>query len=180
MVLSVNFKNIEYLKSGDVVQQQAYELLTKYDILNRLKNFGATLVGTIPIGIYTAKSDLDIICEAQDLKLFYQHVENEFGHEKDFKISKTIVRGVPSVCAQFSVEAFELEVFGQVNAVEDQNAYHHMVIESNIILSEGSEFKKQIIQLKESGLNTEAAFCKLLNLRGDPFMALLDYAEDGK
>lgn len=64
------WQDISWLKTGDHRQRMAYLTLTETAILIKLKKLNATLVGTIPIGIYTDKSDLNIICESHDLFTF--------------------------------------------------------------------------------------------------------------
>ena len=45
-----------------------------------------------------------------------------------------------------------------------------------ILEKEGEEFRKQIINLKEKGWKTEPAFAKLLGLKEDPYLELLNYS----
>ncbi len=51
-----------------------------------------------------------------------------------------------------------------------------MIKEYEILEKEGEEFRKQIINLKEKGWKTEPAFAKLLGLKEDPYLELLNYS----
>lgn len=53
-----------------------------------------------------------------------------------------------------------------------------MLIEHQILLKRGDDFKQQIIGLKLKGLKTEPAFAKLLGFKGDPYLALLNFSDD--
>lgn len=57
-----DFTNIEYLKTGNFIQQRAYNVLMKYSIFELLQSFTPLLTGTIPIRINIENSDLDICC----------------------------------------------------------------------------------------------------------------------
>lgn len=50
-----------------------------------------------------------------------------------------------------------------------------MVIEHEILKSRDEEFRLEIIKLKQNGYKTEPAFAHLLGLKGDPYIALLEY-----
>lgn len=50
--------NINYLKSGSTVQQEAYRILTTYKVINYLQNFTPVLADTIPLEINIDSSDL--------------------------------------------------------------------------------------------------------------------------
>ncbi|WP_413531822.1 DUF4269 domain-containing protein [Empedobacter brevis] len=50
-----------------------------------------------------------------------------------------------------------------------------MLIEAKILEKLGKDFKNKIIELKRKGYKTEPAFSKLLEVQGDPYLALLEY-----
>ena len=47
----INFRDLSYLKTGNLKQQAAFHVLTKHRILENLAEFDPILVGTIPINI---------------------------------------------------------------------------------------------------------------------------------
>jgi hypothetical protein len=67
-----DFSNIEYLKSGNQKQQEAFEILTQNKILSKLAEFDPIFIGTIPINIDIENSDLDIICHWKNKTRFYR------------------------------------------------------------------------------------------------------------
>jgi hypothetical protein len=53
-----------------------------------------------------------------------------------------------------------------------------MLIEHHLLNYYDEEFRLKIVSLKEQGYKTEPAFAKVLNLKGDPYQALLNYKID--
>ncbi|MED3738735.1 MULTISPECIES: DUF4269 domain-containing protein [Virgibacillus] len=80
------------------------------------------------------------------------------------------------VKVNFYYQSFAFELFAQDQPVYEQYAYLHMVIEDGV-LGKFPEWKGEVIRLKQLGMNTEAAFCKLLGLSGDPFEQLILYGK---
>jgi len=167
----INFLDTAYLKSGNEKQIKAYRVLTENDIIEKLAKYNPILVGTIPINIDIKNSDLDIICYVQDMKNFRNDLAHHFNQEKDFVISENAK--LHSLKANFFIDEFEIEIFGQSIPTENQNAYRHMLIEYQILLKKGEGFRQQIIELKNQGYKTEPAFAKLLGLDGNPYEELL-------
>lgn len=170
-----DFSNIEYLKSGNQKQQEAFEILTQNKILSKLAEFDPILVGTIPINIDIENSDLDIICHWKNKINFTEKLNSVFGKENEFTIREAIINEKESIIGNFKINDFEIEVFGQNTPTKDQNGYKHMIIEHEILQSKGENFRLEIIKLKQKGYKTEPAFAFLLGLKGDPYVELLGY-----
>lgn len=170
-----DFSNIEYLKNGNQKQRNAFEVLTQHKILSNLAEFDPILVGTIPINIDIENSDLDIICYWKDKASFIEKIIFFFEKEAEFNIREVFINDRDSVVANFKIEDFEIEVFGQKIPTKDQNGYRHMLIENEILQSKGNDFRSEIIKLKQNGYKTEPAFAFLLGLKGDPYAELLEY-----
>lgn len=170
-----DFSNIEYLKSGNQKQQQAYKILTQNRILSKLAEFDPILVGTIPINIDIENSDLDIICHWKNKIDFTEKLNSVFSKENEFTIREAIINEKKSIIANFKINDFEIEVFGQNTPTKNQNGYKHMIIEHEILQSKGENFRLEIIKLKQKGYKTEPAFAFLLDLKGDPYVELLGY-----
>ena len=170
-----NFKNPTYLQVGNTKQKLAYKELMEIKLFDKLANYYPVLCGTIPIEIDTHESDLDIVCFCKNLDEFAREVELHFGSAKNFSLVKKLKRNKLAVIARFETTSFLVEIFGQNLPVEKQMAYMHMVVEAKILEEKDETFRKKIIELKKSGLKTEPAFAKLLNLPGDPYQALLIY-----
>ncbi|WP_281631315.1 DUF4269 domain-containing protein [Flavobacterium luteolum] len=171
----INFKDISYLKTGNPKQQAAFHVLTKHQVLENLADFDPILVGTIPINIAIGDSDLDIVCYWQNKSAFIERIKNLFEKENRFSIREIVIDNKESVVANFFIEAFEIEIFGQNTPTELQNGYRHMLIEDQILCSRDENFRLAIIKLKENGIKTEPAFGALLGLKGNVYQELLDY-----
>lgn len=170
----MDFENIAYLKYGTYRQRQAYTTLNNYKILLKLKKFDPILVGTIPLTIDIATSDLDIICLFTSSKEFVETVENNFGSEHNFTIREVIINGNFCIVANFVTQDFEIELFGQNIPTKQQLAYRHLIIEYDLLQQYGEKLRQRIINLKNQGFKTEAAFALELNLTGDPYTSLLE------
>jgi hypothetical protein len=170
-----DFKNISYLKTGNQKQQLAFEVLMKNKILENLTDFDPILVGTIPINIDIENSDLDIICYWKNKSDFIKRIKALFEKESNFGIQEIVIDHRDSVVANFHIDAFEIEIFGQNVPTDLQNGYKHMIIEDKILRSKDENFRLEIINLKEKGLKTEPAFGLLLGLKGNIYEELLDF-----
>ncbi|MGL5278423.1 MAG: DUF4269 domain-containing protein [Cetobacterium sp.] len=169
------FKNIEYLKNGNLKQMQSYKILKKIDIFNILKEFKPILVGTIPIEIDIEKSDLDIVCQInlENKESLKNIIIKNFSQLKDFKISDKFLSD-EVVITNFFVDNIEIEIYASKLIPAQTNGYRHMIIESRLLNCANSKFKEMIIILKREGVKTEPAFAKLLKLTGNPYEELLN------
>lgn len=170
-----DFTNIEYLKSGNQRQVQAFEVLTQNKILSNLTEFDPILVGTIPINIDIENSDLDIICHWKNKTEFIDKLKSVFRQENEFTIREIFLDNKESIVVNFRIQGFEIEIFGQNIPSKNQNGYKHMIIEHEILQTKDENFRLEIIKLKQNGYKTEPAFAFLLGLKGDPYAELLEY-----
>ncbi|WP_017497829.1 DUF4269 domain-containing protein [Flavobacterium sp. WG21] len=171
----IDFTTIDYLKTGNNRQIQAYEILTQHHILSDIAEFEPILAGTIPIAIDIESSDLDIICYWKNKTEFIAKLHVTFGDKDNYTIRETVIDNRESIIANFKINLFEFEIFGQNIPTQQQNAYLHMLIEHEILQSKDENFRSKIIQLKQKGYKTEPAFAFLLGLNGDPYAELLKY-----
>ncbi|MCT1903570.1 DUF4269 domain-containing protein [Oceanobacillus sojae] len=167
-------KNLRYLKSGNEKQRKAFKAIDQLNIMEDLKIYSPILCGTIPLHVDTSSSDLDIIMEVHDFSGFREKINFLYGAYPQFRFKQKIIRNKPIVKANFIYHNFEFELFGQAQAVTQQYAYLHMVIEK-YLLDKNPSWIREIIALKEQGFKTEQAFCHMLGLTGDPYEALIDY-----
>lgn len=177
----INFTGIEYLKGGNERQKRAYEVLTKYKVFEKLRDYSPLLAGTIPIEIDIESSDLDIICEvAPGFEEDFLKTIQQSGivpADADLDIETSTINGEKSIVLNCMLEEFQIEIFGQNKPVKQQNAYRHMLAEYRILNEKGEEFKQKIIELKKQGIKTEPAFGILLNLK-NPYEDLLKLYEN--
>lgn len=167
-----NWRDLSYLLEMGDVQRNAYHAIKSLGILEALKTYDPILVGTVPIDVNVAGSDLDIVCCVSDRAEFEACVRKEYSDFEGFTLrSVDGIRG-EALVVNFYHGDFEFELYAQNVPSEDQNAYRHMDIESKILHFTGDGFRKMIIEAKTSGIKTEPAFSKLLHLEGDPYEAL--------
>jgi hypothetical protein len=171
----MTFDNIEYLRNGNDKQRRSYRTLTENNIFEKLQSFSPILTGTIPINIDTEESDLDIICHYQKKDEFSKILKKEFHNLDSFALTERLINNRETVLANFSLDEFKIEVFGQNRPTKEQEAFRHMIIEDELLRKHGEEFRREIIRLKREGLKTEQAFGKLLGLVGNPYEGLLNY-----
>ncbi|WP_296621109.1 DUF4269 domain-containing protein [Marivirga sp.] len=173
----MDFKSIDYLNKGNWLQKEAYKVLTESKVMEKLKSFQPLLVGTIPIDIAIKDSDLDIVCSFENKQVFKEEIQKHFSSHPQFSVMERIFQDETTIIARFNMDNFPVEIFAQNTPSNQQIAFQHMLIEHEILINRSEEFRKEIIRLKESGIKTEPAFAQLLNLRGDPFHALLDHGK---
>jgi hypothetical protein len=180
MFVIMDFDNIEYLQRGNNRQRQAYSILTSTQILSKLKRFDPILVGTIPIDIDIENSDLDIICCFADKQEFQKSITDNFSNESSFTIKEQLSLDTLAIVANFVVDNFEIEIFGQSIPTKQQFAYRHLIVEHSLLSKHGEKFRHQIIELKRQGHKTEPAFAIALGLTGDPYTELLKFETNEK
>lgn len=168
--MNTNFLTPDYLQSGTPKQKEAFQTLQKINLFSYLSHYDPILVGTIPISVDIDSSDLDIICEVYDQDQFETILHTHFSQYKGFHITRVDDH---IMTANFFIDGFEIELYGQDEKTTQQNGYRHMIIEDRILRLGGDTLREQIIPLKQSALKTEPTFAKLLNLKGDPYEALL-------
>jgi hypothetical protein len=168
------FHSLAYLITGNPRQRAAYDLLLKYDLFGILQHFDPILAGTIPININIENSDLDVICCFSNKADFRNAVTLAFAGFDGFRLTDTVINQQETIVADFLVDGWPVEVFGQYIPTRQQNAYKHMVAEYLLLEHYGESFRQAVIELKKQGYKTEPAFAHLLHLPGDSYQALLD------
>ena len=167
------WKNISYLEKGTEKQKSAFVTLKKHNILDYLSPFNPILVSTVCVDLDIDGSDLDIICQHQDLDEFRSSIMSRFGNYPNFKqwMRKSKCE---EVVTSFHADDFEIEIFSSTAPVEDQFAYRHLSMMERALLIGGEPLRQKVKELKRSGLKTEPSFAKILGLSGDPFLAFLE------
>lgn len=170
-----DFLNLEYLRQGTAKQRQAASVIDELELWEHLKSCSPILVGTIPIGIDIASSDLDIICHVTEFDRFERELRASYDRlVSDFTYSFRSVGNVERAVARFRYKGWEFEIFAQPVPSVKQNGYRHMVVEYKLLKRLGEAARETIIELKKEGYKTEPAFAKLLHLPGDPYEELLE------
>lgn len=151
----------------------AFECLVGLKILDILRDFDPIVVSTVCLDIDIPSSDLDIICEVHELEVFQDAVKRHFGAFPGFNTRRSESDPSAMVC-QFFTDTFEVEIFAHNVPTERQNAYRHLVQIHRVISIGGSETREALRALKLGGNKTEPSVARLLNLKGDPYQAVLE------
>lgn len=167
---------ISNIERGTECQQEASRVLRRLRIMELLAEYQPLLVGTVPLGIQVADSDLDIICEVHDPERFTADVRRYFGDRQGFAAVTREVRGTTRTKINFRAEGWPIEIFGQPVNTREQNGWLHMLAEYRVMDLLGQSFIREIMHLRSLGMKTEPAFARLLNLEGDPYEAMLPLA----
>ncbi len=169
--------DIMHLKLGSDRQRDAYQALIDLDLFSVLADYDPILAGSIPLGIETTESDLDVICFADDLDTCARLLDAIYGDMDEFSLAQPEKNGLPTLICRFRHQRFEVEVYAQPRPIEEQNAYRRMVAESRLLREGGDDALQAIRQLKLQGMQTESAFGEYFCLEGDPQETLLDLAD---
>ena len=173
----MNWRNTAYLKNGTPRQRAAWRVLQELQIFERLAAHTPILTGTIPLDIDIPGSDLDVICQVEDLIAFERLLTRNFAAEAGFTLRRQEVNNLPVVVCKFEAGGFPVEIFAQPRPVEQQNAYRHLLVEARLLGLAGEAAKRDIRQLKRAGLKTEPAFGEYFALPGDPFSTLYNLSD---
>ncbi|MGI4866527.1 MAG: DUF4269 domain-containing protein [Janthinobacterium lividum] len=171
----MNWHDLRYLQAGSLRQQQAYAALVASGLWPLLHEFGPVLAGTVPLGIDTEASDLDVLCEvpAAAQPQFAELLRAHFGARPGFRLVQCSIGGHATTVAGFRYAAEVLEVFGQAQPIAQQHGWRHLLVEHAVLQAGGAAWRTAVQALKQQGFKTEPAFARLLGLPGDPYAALL-------
>ena len=139
-------------------------------VLKTFKNYNPLVSGTFPLDIAVKNSDIDIIMSSENLDALADLIEENYKTEHAFKLQ----RSQTNVIAEFQSQGFVFELYAEQKPASLQNAHLHFILEERLLKLASTDFKKQIVQLKEAGVKTEPAFAEALGLTGDAYQALLD------
>ncbi|TDY73521.1 uncharacterized protein DUF4269 [Leptospira meyeri] len=169
------FLSTDYLQFGTPKQQELAIDLENWKILKSLHGFKPTLAGTIPLDIDTDSSDVDILVKFNIPAHLQKICYAKFRNLPNYSFSeKTIALRVTLIC-RFETKKFQYEIFGQSVEPTEQYAWIHMMVENRFLILADSSFRDEIRNLKKQGIKTEAAFCKVLDLKGDPYKTLVQW-----
>lgn len=150
-----------------------WQSLQRSQVLSVFKNEKPLIAGTFPLGVFNQNSDLDILLSVDNIEKFVEKTAQHFSRADQFKVSRFVRDEQQTVIINFSIDQVEFELFAQSIESVKQIAYQHFLIEEKLLKYGGRVFSEKIKALRSSGLKTEAAFAKALNLSGDPYEALL-------
>ena len=174
--LPLTIQTLDVLQQGTTRQKDAFKCITERHFLSSLAEFRVVLISTVALGIYTPQSDLDLICEADDLDYFSKRVKEMYAEFSEFKDVKT-PNPAQSRCYSFRCDDFEIEIFGATVRLEDQFGYRHYLAMARLINIGGEAFRDKLQKAKLSGMKTEPAIASILGLEGDPYESVAGLAD---
>jgi predicted metalloenzyme YecM/ribosomal protein S18 acetylase RimI-like enzyme len=157
--------------------QKVFQALQKSRVLSTLHALGPLVSGTFPLGLGVENSDIDLLVSWPDLAEADTILRGALSGFSNFQMSHKLVSGQETIIAKFSVDEILFEVFCQTISPMKQNAQRHLLIEARLLKLLGEPLKSTVLSLKKSGLKTEPAFAKALDLSGDSYESLLDLSE---
>lgn len=152
-------------------------VLQDLDLLRVLAEFDPVLIGTPPLGIETDESDIDIACFAPDIENFSLIATENFGPLEEFTQRPLQKETPPALLTSFRFMGWTIEIFCQGVPTGRQWGVRHFHVEQRLLTLDPA-LRPMMKELKQSGLKTEPAFCKILGLTGDPYHALLELETD--
>ncbi|CAN5910573.1 hypothetical protein BH11PSE3_BH11PSE3_30330 [soil metagenome] len=148
------------------------EAVRRAAVLERLRAFDPRLVGTLPLGIAVATSDVDIVCHVPDAGQFAEALWTHFRKRRKFALHQWSSAERP-VVARFDVHGWPFEIFGSPTPVQAQAGWRHFHVERRLLVLGGAGLRSAVMSVRFSGSKTEPAFAAALQLAGDPYAALL-------
>lgn len=145
--------------------------------MEALRAFDPRIVGTLPLGIAVADSDIDIVCHARDPAAFAEAVWAGCRLHDGFALYQWM-SGTRPVIARFRWAGWPFEVFGEAIAVDRQNGFLHFEVQRKLLELDDGRLRAAVVRQRALGLKTEPAFAAVLGLTGDPYRALLDLASE--
>lgn len=106
---------------------------------------------------------------------FVETIKANFGHENNFTIREVQQGKGTAIVANFYKDNFEIELLGQNTPTKQQPDYRHLIIEHKLLEQYAEQFRQQIIELKQKGYKTEAAFVLALGITGNAYTELLKF-----
>jgi hypothetical protein len=147
-------------------------------------DYTPVVAGTFPLGIETATSDADIICNVSHHAEFTRLLREKFDSCENFTVRQTEKQDKAVTIASFHApfeennQAIPIEFFGTAQSVWEQDAVRHLFVEARLLWAwedvwGNNVARKEIRRLKEHGMKTEPAFAQFFGISGEPYSALL-------
>ena len=145
--------------------------------MEALRPFAPRIVGTLPLGIAVADSDIDIVCHAPDPAAFADAAWAGCRLHDGFGLHQW-TSGTRPVVARFLWAGWPFEVFGEAIPVDRQNGFLHFEVQRKLLELDDGRLRAAVMRQRALGLKTEPAFAAVLGMMGDPYESLLDLASE--
>jgi hypothetical protein len=150
------------------------DAINALNILSDLADFDPHVAGTLPLGLQTNGSDIDILCSSDDLDSLTERVWSLYAAESGFRMWRWASAGRP-VVASFEAHGWEFEIFGSTEPVEHQQGWRHFEVERRLLLLAGEPLRSRVMKLRQAGFKTEPAFWSALNRSGSAYCGMLSF-----
>ncbi|WP_299379084.1 DUF4269 domain-containing protein [uncultured Kiloniella sp.] len=131
------------------------------------------IIGTPPLGIDIADSDIDIACFSSAPDALAQRLSTALANHTDLSQRTLSFPAYKTVLVSFNFMGWPIEFFIQNKLLNEQFGVRHFLLEKRLLALFGPRFTQRVIELKQQGVKTEPAFAKLLGITGDPYLNLL-------
>ncbi|WP_421785316.1 DUF4269 domain-containing protein [Hyphobacterium sp.] len=156
-------------------RRQILEALGEAGIFRQLAPFDPHIVGSVPLDVHHAASDIDICCGAPDLTAFASALK-ALANVELVEVTENVYLGRPSVIGHFIIGGHAADIFAQSCPVSEHQSYRLWKVEARLLAVGGDALRDRVRAHKIAGMKTEAAFAASLRLAGDPVDVLLQLA----
>lgn len=112
-------------------------------LLDRLAGFDPHVVGTPPLGLDLAGSDIDIVCHAPDPDVVARLMWDHFGDRQQFLLWRWRAGDRP-VVACFTAAGWPFEVFAAPRPVAEQAGWRHFRVEQRLLARGGEALRRAL------------------------------------
>ncbi|MGY3036241.1 hypothetical protein ACVIIV_005411 [Bradyrhizobium sp. USDA 4354] len=159
--------------SNAVLRKMGYEAaIGSSGLLDELREFDPRVVGTLPLGLSTPTSDIDVVCHVLDAAAFAEVVWRRYRSCDGFALYQWCSSRRP-VVAHFEWGGWPFELFGDPRLVDQQEGWLHFEIERRLLALDDGRLRKAVAGHRARGMKTEPAFAAVLGIAGDPYSGLL-------
>jgi predicted metalloenzyme YecM len=152
-----------------------WNAIQQSQVLEIFRNFNPLIAGTFPLGINNSDSDVDIVVELNNRESFLQLCHHHLINHNQYQLKEfTAIDALPTILVTFEFQNVPFEIFAQTRPTTRQKAYLHFLLEERLLKLGGLRFRKLVQNYRNSGLKTEPAFAKALNIVDEPYEALLN------
>lgn len=156
-----------------------WNAIQQSQVLEIFRNFNPLIAGTFPLGINNSDSDVDIVVELNNRESFLQLCHHHLINHNQYQLKEfTAIDGLPTILVTFEFQNVPFEIFAQTRPTTRQKAYLHFLIEERLLKLGGFRFRSLVQNHRGSGLKTEPAFAKALNIVDEPYEALLNLQKE--
>ncbi|RUO38608.1 DUF4269 domain-containing protein [Aliidiomarina shirensis] len=149
---------------------RANRAIKESEVLTKLDAYSPEVVSTIFVSLDTNESDIDIVCTYQEQEAFIEAFASAYSGYESYRLYPRQDHAL----GQFHCHQFLIEVYASKTPVKFQPAFRHYQVMKRLVNIGGNEFIEKIRQLKESGLKTEPAICRVMEISGEPYAAVLE------